>query len=120
MTKRYSRHTPAFLLLNLSDGPAYGNMLVKKMEEELPFCFSDSAIIYRSLKDMENNELVKTSWEIKETGNPVKWYSITPKGLKMLDILSDDIQKCHANLEFFLSKYPSKKTDSSKRNGDLK
>lgn len=114
MAKRYSRHTPAFLLLHLSDGPAYGSMLVKKMEEALPFCFSDSAIIYRSLKEMENSGWVLTSWEIKESGNPVKWYSITPKGLEMLDILADDIQKCHANLEFFLSKYPSKESDSNK------
>ena len=114
MAKRYSRHTPAFLLLHLSDGPAYGSMLVKKMEEDLPFCFSDSAIIYRSLKDMENSGLVKASWELKETGSPVKWYSITPKGLEMLDILSEDIQRCHANLEHFLSKHLSKDTNSKK------
>ena len=112
MVKRHGRHTPAFLLLQLAYAPAYGSMLVKKLEDELPFCFSDSAIIYRSLKDMEINGLVKTIWETKDTGKPVKWYSITPKGLEMLDFWAEDIQKCHANLEFFLSKYRTSDTAS--------
>lgn len=106
MAKRHGRHTPAFLLLFLSEGPAYGSMLVKRLEDELPFCFSDSAIIYRSLIDMETNGLVSTSWETKETGKPVKWYTITPKGLEMLKFSAEDIQKCQANFDYFLSKYP--------------
>jgi PadR family transcriptional regulator, regulatory protein PadR len=111
MAKRHGRHTPAFLLLQLANAPAYGSMLVKKLEEELPYCFSDSAIIYRSLQDMESNGLVETNWVTNDTGKPVKWYTITPKGLEMLDFLEKDIRKCHANLEYFLSKYQSSKTD---------
>ena len=107
MAQRNGRHTPAFLLLQLADGPAYGNMLIKKMEEDLPYCFSDSAIIYRSLIDMEKDGLVKSTWETKETGKPVKWYSITEKGLEMLDFFADDIRKRHENFEYFLSKYKS-------------
>lgn len=114
MAKRHGRHTPAFLLLQLADGPAYGQMLVKKMEDNLPFCFSDSAIIYRSLKDMEENGLVETNWETKASGKPVKWYSITQKGLEMLDYFADDIQKCHANLAYFLSSYPTANHQSEK------
>jgi len=114
MAKRYGRHTPAFLLLQLADAPAYGGMLMKKLENELPYLFSDSAMIYRSLKDMESNGLVKTSWETKETGKPVKWYTITPKGLEMLDELANDIRKRHANFEYFLSKYNSAKLGSNK------
>ncbi len=113
MAQRYGRHTSAFLLLQLADAPAYGQMLIKKLEKELPYCFSDSAIIYRSLKDMESGELVKTRWEIKDNGKPVKWYTITPKGLEMLDYWAGDIQKRHANFELFLAKYHALYTDSN-------
>ncbi|MBV7272891.1 PadR family transcriptional regulator [Clostridium sp. PL3] len=114
MTKRYGRHTPAFLLLQLVDSPAYGGMLMKRLEKELPYCFSDSAMVYRSLKDMEDSGLVKTSWETKETGKPIKWYTITTKGLEMLDELAKDIKKRHDNFEYFLSKYHSTKIDLNK------
>lgn len=114
MAKRYGRHTPAFLLLQLADAPAYGGMLMKKLENELPYCFSDSAMIYRSLKDMEDNELIKASWETKENGKPIKWYNITPKGLEMLNELAEDIKKRQANFEYFLSKYHTEKLDLNK------
>jgi Predicted transcriptional regulators len=116
MEKRHGRHTPAFLLLQLAEAPAYGRMLVKKLESGLPYCFSDSAIIYRSLKDMEENGLVQSSWETKGAGNPVKWYTITEKGLEMLDYMADDIQKRHANFEYFLSRYPSVKENNILKN----
>lgn len=109
MAKRHGRHTPAFLLLQLVEEPAYGGMLLKKLEEELPYCFSDSAMIYRSLIEMEKNDLVKTHWETKEIGKPVKWYTITQKGLDVLDDLAKDIKMRYANFEYFLSKYDSKK-----------
>ncbi|KZL92687.1 PadR family transcriptional regulator [Clostridium magnum] len=114
MAKRYGRHTPAFLLLQLAYAPAYGGMLMKRLENELPYCFSDSAMIYRSLKDMESDGLLETTWETKETGKPVKWYNITKKGLEMLDEFAEDIRKRHANFEYFLSKYHSAKLDSNK------
>ncbi len=113
MTQRNGRHTSAFLLLQLAESPAYGGMLIKKLEEELPCCFSDSAIIYRSLKDMESKDLVRTEWETRNSGSPVKWYYITQKGLEMLDLMADDIRKRHANLEHFLSKFNSLNKNSN-------
>jgi DNA-binding PadR family transcriptional regulator len=114
MAKRYGRHTPAFLLLQLLDAPAYGGMLMKKLENEVPYCFSDSAMIYRSLKDMEESGLIESIWKTKENGQPIKWYNITTKGLEILDEFAEDIQKRYANFEYFLSKYHSEKFNSNK------
>ncbi len=105
MEQRHGRHTPAFLLLALAKAPAYGSMLAKQLEEELPFCFSDSAIVYRSLKEMEKNELVSATWETRDSGNPIKWYSITEKGINALIEMADDIKKRHDNFHYFLSQY---------------
>lgn len=105
MPKKHGRHTPAFLLLFLTDAPSYGALLLTRLQTELPHCFADSASVYRSLQEMEKNNLVETSWETTETGQPRKWYTITPKGRLALQEQARDILQRHANFEFFLSHY---------------
>ncbi len=105
MSKKHGRHTPAFLLIFLLEAPSYGAMLLKRLQSELPYCLSDSANVYRSLQEMENDELVETSWETREAGVPRKWYTITPKGKLALQEQAQDIIKRRDNFEFFLSRY---------------
>ncbi|GAB6172076.1 PadR family transcriptional regulator [Paradesulfitobacterium aromaticivorans] len=105
MRKMHGRHTPAFLLLFLTDSPSYGALLLSRLQTELPYWLSDSAVVYRSLQEMEKNGLVKTNWELRETGQPRKWYTIIPKGLLALQEYEQDIRQRHANFEFFLSHY---------------
>jgi len=105
MLKKHGRHTPAFLLLFLTDAPSYGALLLTRLQAELPHCFADSASVYRSLQKMEKNSFVETSWETTETGQPRKWYSITPKGILALQEQAQDIRQRHANFKFFLSHY---------------
>jgi len=105
MSKKYGRHTPAFLLLFLADASSYGALLLTRMQTELPYCFSDSAIVYRSLQEMETNSLVETNWEMRETGQPRKWYRITLKGMLALEEYAQDIRQRRENFDFFLSRH---------------
>jgi len=105
MTKKHGRHTSAFLLLFLSDSPSYGALLLAKLETELPHSFSDSGDVYRCLQDMNKNGLVEVNWETQETGQPRKWYTITPKGIQALKVQAEDICLRYANFEFFLTQY---------------
>ncbi|WP_339060319.1 PadR family transcriptional regulator [Tepidibacillus marianensis] len=114
MPRKHGRHAPAFLLLLLTDAPYYGALLLTKLETELPYCFFDSAIVYRSLQEMEKNELVEASWETPETGPPRKWYTITPKGEEALNEFAEEIRQRQANFEFFLSQYKSLNKDKDK------
>lgn len=109
VTMKHGRHTPAFLLLFLSESPSYGARLLSRLEAELPFCFSDSAIVYRSLKEMEREGLVETMWRTEEAGPPRKWYSTTEKGQAALDELAEDIRRRQMNLTFFLERYRSER-----------
>jgi len=105
LAKKTGRHTPAFLLLLLAEGPAYGAQLLARLETDLPHCFADSADVYRSLQEMERNGLVETSWETREAGQPRKWYAITPQGMLALQEHARDIRLRQKNLEFFLARY---------------
>ncbi len=105
MARTHGRHTPAFLLLLLADGPSYGALLFSRLQTELPFCFSDSAIVYRSLKQMEDQGLVETRWVTEESGPPRKWYTLSRKGSAALREHAEDIRRRQANLRFFLDRY---------------
>ncbi|OPX86387.1 MAG: Transcriptional regulator PadR-like family protein [Pelotomaculum sp. PtaB.Bin013] len=114
MPKKHGRHTPAFLLLFLAEAPSYGALLLSRLQNELAYCFSDSASVYRSLQKMEKNGLVETRWETQKTGQPRKWYAITPKGMLELHEQARDICLRYKNFEFFLSRY--KTLQSNHRN----
>lgn len=105
MAKSHGRHTPAFLLLFLTEGPSYGALLLSRLESELPFCLSDSAIVYRSLKQMESDGLVQTEWIPEESGQPRKWYHISAAGRAALADYAEDIRRRVQNLQFFLDRY---------------
>lgn len=105
MAKTHGRHTPAFLLLLLTDGPSYGAQLLARLQSELPHCRSDSAIVYRSLTKLEGGGFVQASWLADESGRPRKWYSITESGKAKLAEYADDIEHRVENLRFFLDRY---------------
>lgn len=105
MAKKCGRHTSAFLLLFLSKGPLYGALLLSKLQTELPHCFSDSADVYRTLQELEQEGFVKTSWETEAGGQPRKWYTITTSGRKALKEQRDDIRMRMENFEYFQKNY---------------
>lgn len=111
MPPKHGRHTPAFILLFLAEAPSYGAELLSKMEAELPHCFSDSAIVYRSLKEIVKNGWVETSWKLTDNGQQRKWYAITAAGEQALRDQADDIRLRMANFEFFLAHYQAIKKD---------
>ncbi|ACV64991.1 transcriptional regulator, PadR-like family [Desulfofarcimen acetoxidans DSM 771] len=99
------RHAPAFILLFLARENLYGAALYNKMQKEIPFCFADSAIIYRTLQVLEEEGAVKSYWDTDSPGPAKKWYQISSKGLEKLAEYKQDIERRKNNLEFFLYSY---------------
>jgi len=116
-TKKYSpRHAPSFILLFLSRGSNYGGAILKMMEEEIPCFLGDSAMVYRTLQDLEEEGLVVSQWEMPDTGRPTKNYKMTEQGWQSLFDAEEDIRKRTDNHLFFLSqleKVKKTKTDNS-------
>lgn len=99
------RHTPAFILLFLARENLYGAALLSKLQTELPAYNADSAVIYRSLQDLEQEGSVESYWETDTAGPAKKWYQITSKGLEKLSEFNQDIEMRKKNLDYFLESY---------------
>lgn len=99
------RHTPAFIMLFLARENLYGAALLTLMQRELPCYKTDSAVIYRSLKELEEEGAVKSYWETDISGPARKWYQITDKGFEKLTLYKEDIEIRKKNFEFFLETY---------------
>ncbi|RDI39149.1 PadR family transcriptional regulator [Falsibacillus pallidus] len=103
--KHTGRHTGAFLLLFLTEGDSYGGQLLQKCEEELPVNPIDSAILYRTLKKLENEGAIESYVDTIHHDKPVKMYRVTEEGKKQLGEFQRDIEEKMRNLSFFLTKY---------------
>ncbi len=102
---QFYRHTPAFILLLLAQGDDYGASLLNHLEAVLPAMHMDTAIIYRSLQDLEEEGAVDAYWDTSSGGPARKWYRLTPTGRQRLRELRDDIAMRVEHLQFFLRRY---------------
>lgn len=75
------------------------------MESQLPLYNPDSAAVYRSLQELEEEGAVMAYWETDISGPARKWYEITDKGFEKLAEFKEDIVVRKRNLEFFLQAY---------------
>lgn len=103
--KHTGRHTGAFLLLFLAEGPTYGGHLMQRCAEELPYNPIDSAILYRTLKKLEEEGAVESYLPDSAQNKLVKMYRITPLGKERLAAFRTDIEEKQKNLAFFLKRY---------------
>ncbi len=75
----------ASLLSLLLKESSYGYSLVEKLQtlgikpDSVPY-----AVVYRLLRDMENGGLIKSKWEIEDSGPSRRMYSITDEGKRYL------------------------------------
>lgn len=111
--KHTGRHTGAFLLLFLTEGDNYGGKLLQKCEEELPVNPIDSAILYRTLKKLEEEGAVESYLNTSTQDKPIRMYKITTIGKQRLKDFHIDIEEKMRNLAFFQEKYTKWKVQNN-------
>ncbi|MBQ4901184.1 helix-turn-helix transcriptional regulator [Paenibacillus sp. Marseille-P2973] len=111
--KHTGRHTGAFLLLFLTEGDNYGGKLLQKCEEELPVNPIDSAILYRTLKKLEEEGAVESYLNTTTQDKPIRMYKITTVGKERLEDFHIDIEEKMRNLAFFQEKYTKWKVQNN-------
>jgi len=76
---------PRLLLLLLSEGPAHGYRLLELLDQQGFIDRGDPPGVYRSLRCMEEEGLVCSSWETPDRGAARRLYEITGDGAERLE-----------------------------------
>jgi poly-beta-hydroxybutyrate-responsive repressor len=92
------------LLLLLAEAPAHGYEL---MERLVPFGLelNDPATIYKTLRQMEQDRLVTSEWELSTRGPARRVYELTAEGRELLAAWVFTLEKNRDVLAQFLARY---------------
>src|SRR5437762_14343504 len=92
------------LLLLLAESSAHGYELIDRMR---PFGFeiNDPASIYKSLRQMETEGLVTSTWELSSRGPARRVYELTSDGRDLLESWAMTLDLNRAILGRFLDRY---------------
>ncbi len=61
--------------------------------------------VYRTLRQMEKNGDVESTWDTTKTGAARRTYSITDAGEAYLDLWMDSLRQSQLNMDAFLRRY---------------
>ena len=85
-SKKSERYIQPSILMALKDKPSYGYELIQVISK---FGFVEGqappGMIYRHLRDLEENGLVASEWETDGTGPAKRVYQLTGEGSEVLD-----------------------------------
>ena len=93
------------LLLRLHQGEAHGYSLLDSLDE---FGLSglDPSVIYRLLREMEDEGWVSSTWDEEQTqGPPRRIYRLNKEGREVLDLLAVELGQSKSRIERFLKVY---------------
>ncbi len=103
------------VLLTLREWNSYG---YKLMEQATAFGFEAMipGSMYRTLRQMEKEGIVKSSWETSKGGPARRMYSITDAGEAYLDFWVEALEQYRRSMDTFFRLY----TDGSRRPNEQK
>jgi PadR family transcriptional regulator PadR len=107
------------ILLTLRELNSYGYEL---MERSAAFGFEamNPGTLYRTLRQMENNGLCKSTWETSKGGPARRMYTITDAGEAYLGFWAEALDQYQRSMDTFFSLYTGRppRTQTEKENGN--
>jgi poly-beta-hydroxybutyrate-responsive repressor len=95
------------LLLQLSKKPAHGYELLEVLESEnLPT--PDASTLYRTLRQFEEDGLVRSTWDTSGGGPARRVYELTDQGIDFLHAWAVNIRRTRRRLGAFLAEYKAR------------
>lgn len=92
------------LLLLLREHPAHGYDLLERLRP-LGFGRDDPGRLYRALRALESDGLVRSDWEKSRTGPDRRTYELTRRGIETLHASARDLIHTGEILQLFLERY---------------
>ena len=96
------------LLLLLSEESAHGYQLLDKLNQNEVTKGIDPGFLYRTLRQFEEDGLVKSSWDMEGRGPARRVYEITADGVEYLHAWAGHIRSTRERLGRFLETYESR------------
>lgn len=93
---------PCVLLL-VRERPSYGYDLLVRLGELVGR--ADPGMLYRSLRAMEQEGLVHSSWQASEVGPPRRTYRLSEEGEDWLHAWSGSLRETRRVIDRFLDRY---------------
>ncbi|HHW37784.1 MAG TPA: poly-beta-hydroxybutyrate-responsive repressor [Bacillales bacterium] len=94
-----------FLLLSLRGGfGLHGYKLIQQLTQ-LGFSSIDQGNVYRLLRQLEKDNLVKSEWDTTSSGPAKRIYSITDVGHEYLDLWAESLGQYQTMLDHFFTMY---------------
>ena len=96
------------IFLMLRQWNSYGYEMMERMRE-FGLETMNPGTLYRSLKNMEKNGAVKSTWETSEGGPARRVYSITDVGEAYLDFWAKSLEQYQRNVDAFFRLYTGRR-----------
>lgn len=92
------------LLLLLRERSDHGYDLVNRLRA-LHAVDGDAGAVYRALRGLEKQGMVRSSWQTSGAGPARRTYQVTPLGVATLDRQADLLEETHRTLHLFRERY---------------
>jgi PadR family transcriptional regulator, regulatory protein PadR len=103
---KLERYMQPSILLGLYMKPSYGYELIQGIQR---FGFVEGqappGMIYRHLRQLEEEGLVTSEWQTEGTGPAKRVYHITPEGKEVLSIWTEYMERQAENLTEFIAQF---------------
>jgi poly-beta-hydroxybutyrate-responsive repressor len=93
------------LLLQLARKPAHGYELMDALDEGAGGQAPDPGTLYRTLRALEEDGLVCSTWDTEGAGPARRVYELTEQGIEFLHAWAVSIRGTRAQLDRFLTGY---------------
>ncbi len=97
-----------WLLLSLAQKPAHGYELMEWLGQDEDTPRADPGLLYRTLRQFEQDGLVRSSWDTEGRGPARRVYEITDDGLEYLHAWAVNIRRSRGRLDRFLAEYQAR------------
>jgi PadR family transcriptional regulator PadR len=107
LTGRMRGFVQPWLLLLLADSPAHGYQLLERLNQNEDTRGIDPGLLYRTLRQFEEDGLVKSSWDNEGSGAARRVYEVTADGIGYLDGWIEHVHNIQAKLARLIDRYES-------------
>jgi poly-beta-hydroxybutyrate-responsive repressor len=102
---RIERFSEPAVLLLLSERPAHGYDLLDRLGKLVPGERVDMGNLYRVLRTLEEDGLVRSEWSADVSGPAKRTYELTEAGRRVLEHWVDALRQAQARIDLFLDRF---------------